>query len=569
MSKNYSLREELTNETREKLKAFSDLSAHLLFHRGLKEHGDASNFLLPQYEKGIHDPFKLSDMEKSVERILKAIKDNEKTVIFSDYDADGIPGAVVLHDLFKKAGHKNFSNYIPHRGEEGFGLSKEALESFAKDGVHLVITIDCGIADIEEAALAKELGLDLIITDHHLPKEILPPAFAIVNPKISPDYAEPMLCGAAVAFKLAQAILAKNNFGMKPGEEKWLLDMVGIATLSDMVPLTGENRIFAYYGLLVLRKSRRLGLTKLLRKLKIDQKKLTEDDIGFMIAPRINAASRMGVSMDAFRLLVSEDENEANILVDHLEKINNERKGATAFIAKEVHKVIEAKYSPYFSNKVIVAGSPTWKPSLLGLVAGSIAETHGKPVFLWGKEGAQEALKGSCRGVGEVNLAALMSGVTSGVFTEFGGHTLAGGFSVSYESVHLLEEELECAYEKLDMTAAVEPSWIDRKIFFSDVNLRTLSDIEKLAPYGVGNPKPLFEISGGRISEISFFGKEKNHLKLIIEKENGGLVEAIQFFVTEDLLKKAEPQKNVSLIGHIERAAFGKFPVRVRIVDII
>jgi len=570
MQKTYIVRPELEKTERENLKAFPDLTAHLLFHRGFKEEGEAVAFVSPEYEKGLHDPFLLSDMEKAVDRIIFAMKNNEKVAIFSDYDADGIPGAVVLHDFFKKAGYHNFINYIPHRNDEGFGLNKNAIEGFAKSGVRLVITIDCGIGDIEEVSLAKKLGLSLIITDHHLPKENLPDAYAIVNPKVLTknkiQYPEKMLCGAGVVFKLVQAILLKDRFNIPKDAEKWLLDMVGIATLSDMVPLKGENRVLGYFGLLVLRKSRRLGIVKLLRKLKIDQKKVTEDDIGFMISPRINAASRMGVSEDAFKLLVTEDENEANSLIDHLEKINNERKGLTAHISKEVNKIIEAKYAPAFLNKVIVAGSPSWKPSILGLVASSLVETHGKPVFLWGREGVQEALKGSCRSSGAISLSVLMSGVPLGVFNEFGGHDMAGGFSVSHESVHMLEVELEKSYEKELMSSSAITSWIDKEVELQNLSHYILKDIEKLAPFGVENPKPIFLIKNCTIFDIQYFGKEKKHLKLVFSNAK---IEAIIFFVRDEFLEKVEREKNVSIVGHLERNFFGANSIRIRIVDIV
>lgn len=569
MQKTYSVREEIGKTDREKLNVFSDLTSHLLFHRGLKTEDEATAFISPRYEqheKGLHDPFLLSDMERAVTRIILAMKNDERIAIFSDYDADGIPGAVVLHDFFKYAGYKNFTNYIPHRNDEGFGLNKGALETLAKDGVKLLITVDCGIGNIEEVACANSLGMEVIITDHHIPKEEMPEAYATINPKISPDYPEKMLCGAGVAYKLVQAILEKDRFGIPKDAEKWLLDMVGIATLSDMVPLTGENRIFSFYGLLVLRKSKRLGIQKLLRKLKIDQKKVTEDDVGFMISPRINAASRMGVSYDAFRLLVTEDENEANALIDHLEKINNERKGLTAYISKEVNKMIEAKYSPYFSNKVIVAGSPAWKPSILGLVAGALSENHGKPVFLWGREGVQEALKGSCRSPGVVSLSALMSGVPEGVFNEYGGHAMAGGFSVSYETVHSLEDELERAYQKAILTSKESVVWIDKEVLLENTTHHILKDIEKLSPFGVDNPKPLFLIKNCVIQDILYFGKEKKHLKLLFTNSR---LEAILFFVSEEFLRKVEKNKNVSIVGHLERAFFGASSLRIRIVDIL
>ncbi|MDQ5950096.1 MAG: single-stranded-DNA-specific exonuclease, partial [Patescibacteria group bacterium] len=390
MSKSYTVRESLEDADRGNLKSFSDTLAHLLFHRGIKSEDEAVAFMSPNYDRHVHDPFLLLGMEKAVQRILQAINNGEKIAIFSDYDADGVPGAVVLHDFFKLAGFHNFLNYIPDRQEEGFGLSVFAIEEIKNQGATLLITIDCGITALEEVDFANSLGIDVIITDHHLPSEIgLPKSFANINPKISPDYPEQMLCGAGVIFKVVQAIILKERFGLAPGAEKWLLDMVGIATLSDMVPIKGENRAFACFGLMVLRKTRRVGLLRLLKTLKIDPKRITEDDVGFMITPRINAASRMGISYDAFKLLTTTDEAEAEVLVKNLEKANTERKSTTAYLAKEVRKMIEAKYSPYFSNKVIVAGNPSWQPSILGLVAGSLAESESKPVFLWGKEGSK------------------------------------------------------------------------------------------------------------------------------------------------------------------------------------
>lgn len=564
------MREEISKKAREELREHSDMVAHLLHHRGIKKRGEAVAFLSPDYEKGTHDPHLLSDMDKAVSRILEAMEAKERICIYSDYDADGIPGAVVLHDLFKKIGYENFTNYIPDRSEEGFGLNLGAIEKLAKDGVSLLITVDCGIADASQVAFAKTLGIATIITDHHIPGDTMPEAVAIVNPKISPDYPEKMLCGAAVAFKLAQAIFKKNNFGVKEGEEKWLLDMVGIATLSDMVPLLGENRVFAHYGLMVLRKSRRVGLQKLLRKLKIDQRKITEDDVGFMISPRINAASRMGVSYDAFHLLTTKDETEADMLVEKLEKVNRERKGSTAYLVKEVKKHIEAKYSPYFQNRIIVAGDPSWKPSLLGLVANSLAESEMKPVFLWGRDGAQSALKGSCRSVGNISITDLMTAVAPGIFTEQGGHHLAGGFAVSYESVHLLEEELDRAYQKFGHEKHEAEDFVDATISVNEINDKFVKEVESLQPFGTGNPKPIFMISDAPVRETSLFGKAKEHLKIILGKQDGASVEAVSFFTAEKLLEKSQNKQSLSIVGNIERSFFlNRETLRIRIEDIL
>jgi len=568
--KQYTVRESLSKEVRDEFTSHSDIVAHLLHHRGIKGKEEAEAFLSPDYEAGVHDPFLMHDMDKAVTRILEAIEKQEKICIYSDYDADGIPGGVVLHDLFKKIGYENFINYIPDRSEEGFGLNTGALDKLSKDGVNLLITVDCGTTEVKNVDYANGLGMDVIITDHHLAGHELPRAVAIVNPKLSSSYPFDMICGAGVAYKLAQGILARNRFGLKLGEEKWLLDMVGIATLSDMVPLVGENRIFASYGLLVLRKSRRVGLQKLLRKLKIDQRYLTEDDIGFMVTPRINAASRMGVSYDAFNLLTTEDETEAGILVDKLEKVNKERKSTTAFLTKEVRKHIDAKYSPYFQNKIIVAGDPSWKPSLLGLVANALANTEMKPVFLWGRDGAQESLKGSCRSVGTVSVTDLMAATSPGVFTESGGHHLAGGFAVSYESVHLLEDELSRVYEKLSVSAHEPENLVDVSITVGEIQDAFVRDVEKLTPFGTGNPKPLFLVSDAQVREVTLFGKAKEHLKILLDKPDGRTIEAVAFFASESLFEKARDKTSLSIVGNIERSFFlGRHSIRIRIEDIV
>jgi single-stranded-DNA-specific exonuclease len=566
----HKVRENLDKESRKELVEFSDVVAHLLFHRGVKTKEDAQVFLNPAYDKGINDPYLLHDMEKAVDRILKAVENKEKICIYSDYDADGIPGAVVLHDLFKKIGYTNFINYIPDRSDEGFGLNIGAIEKIAKEEVGLMITVDCGIADKECVDHAKTFGIETIITDHHLPHEIIPNAYAIINPKVSPDYLDQMICGAGVAFKLAQGLLAKNRFGLKEGEEKWLLDMVGIATLSDMVPLVNENRILAYFGLKVLRKSRRIGLVKLLQKLKIDQSKLTEDDVGFMITPRINAASRMGISYDAFKLLTTEDQNEASILVDKLEKVNKERKTTTATLTKDVKKHVDQKYGPDFTNKVIVAGDPSWKPSLLGLVANSLAEKEMKPVFLWGRDGEQNALKGSCRSVGDISITDIMSSVKGGVFNEFGGHHQAGGFSVSHDTVHLLEEELEKAYVTCGSNVLEVDKYVDNILNLSEVDSDFVRHVESLAPFGTGNPKPLFLIANAQVESVQMFGKAKEHLKVLLLKPNGGILEAITFFASEKIVEQVEGKKTLSLVGVVERSFFlGRESIRIRIEEVV
>lgn len=568
--KHYGVRERIDDATASKLGDYSGVLANLLFQRGIVDNNEAELFLNIGYDNNLHDPFLIHDMKIASERIIEAIKLDQKIAIYSDYDADGIPGGVVLHDFFKKIGFSNFLNYIPDRSEEGFGLNKEALTSLKARGVELIITVDCGTSEVENVEFANRLGLEVIITDHHNAPDVLPNALAIVNPKLSIEYPFPMLCGAGVAFKLVQAILATDRFGLKDGEEKWLLDMVGIATLSDMVPLIGENRVLATYGLKVLRKSRRVGLRRLFQKLKIDQNNITEDDVGFMITPRINAASRMGVSYDAFNLLTTCSAEEADELVNKLEKVNKERKGTTAFLVKEVKKHIEAKYSPYFQNKIIVAGDPAWKPSLLGLVANTLASEASKPVFLWGRDGVQENLKGSCRSVGSISVTELMTSVSPGIFTEYGGHHLAGGFSVSYESIHLLEDELSRVYEKLSIVDERLESLVDDVLTVADINEGFMRDIDKLAPFGTGNPKPLFLISEADVISVLPFGKTKEHLKIILKDASNREVEAVAFFAPKELFDKSMGRERLSIVGNVERSSFlGRKSIRIRIEDIV
>ena len=553
---------------------------NLLFYRGMKTLEEKEKFLNPDYEKHIHNPFLLKDAEKSAKRIIKAIENNEKIVIYSDYDADGIPAGVILHDLFKKIGFNNFINYIPHRHDEGFGLNNDAIEQFANDKVDLIITLDCGIGDIEAVKLAKQKEIDVIITDHHEPHTELPPAFAIVDHKQKDcNYPEKILCGSGIAFKLVQAILQIKRFEMKEGQEKWFLDMVGIATLSDMVPLIGENRVFASYGLKVLRKSPRKGLMRLFDHLRMNQRYITEDDIGFMIAPRINAASRMGVPMDAFLLLSTDNDDEAHKYVEHLDHINNERKGTVASLVKEVKKIINERHSVDL-KPVIVMGNPDWRPSLLGLVANVCAEEYDKPTFLWGRDG-DGVIKGSCRSGGTVSVVDIMHKVPSGVILQYGGHFASGGFSIADEAIHHLEEHLNSAYDLLVKDnekdgVEIEPEYIDIELTLDDINWNFYEKIEKLAPFGIGNKKPVFIFNNIKIIGIKEFGKNGNkHLELSFKKVDGQIVKAIGFFMSNEQFKTKEKENikvndSINLIATMEKSMFGgRIELRLRIVDII
>ncbi len=567
----YDIRTGAPQKIRKALPAYPELLQDLLFARGIETEEDAEAFLNPDYTRHLHDPFLIKDMDKAVKRILLAIKNNEKTVIYSDYDADGIPGAVVLHDFFKKIGFTNFTNYIPHRHTEGFGLHKEAIDTFATDDVKLLITIDCGIADVAEAKHAKEKGIDLIITDHHICAKEVPDAFAILNSKQDGcSYPFRMLAGSGVVFKLVQALIERGTsegiFTWKPGQEKWLLDMVGIATLSDMVPLRDENRVLAHYGLKVLRRSPRPGLVKLLKEVGVNQNHIVEDDITFMISPRINAASRMGIPMRAFELLSTQDEVQAGELAKYLHGINDERKGIVASIVKEIKQHLEERTE---RGPVLVIGNPKWKPSLLGLVATSLMDDVSAPIFLWGREDGVD-LKGSCRSDGSVSVVALMEEAKDS-FGNYGGHDMAGGYTVLPDKVHFLEESLNNAYKKLATGEERPKILIDKKLSFDEVTNETWSMIEKLGPFGVDNPKPLFLFENSIVAGLKQFGKTGNHLELSFKTSRGRPLRAIGFFITpEHFDLPIREGGTVNLVATVEKSMFRNIPeLRLRIVDVI
>jgi single-stranded-DNA-specific exonuclease len=541
-----------------------------------------SDFLNPDYDRDMLDPFLMRDMDKSISRIKEAIEKNQKIVIYADYDCDGIPGAVILSDLFKKLKYENYEVYIPERNSEGYGLNFEAIEDFRTRGVNLIITIDLGITAIEEVTLANSYNIEVIITDHHLPRTTLgekgiesldlPQAYGILNPKVD-EYPEKMLCGSGVVFKLVEGFLKRygGEYGINLGWEKWLLDMAGLATLSDMVPLTGENRTIAYYGMKVLRKSPRPGLQKLLAKMNIDQKYLSTGDVTFMITPRINAASRMDSPMRAFELLATKDETEGGTLANHLTKINDERKNIVLHIMKEVKKHFE-KREELKDLPVLVIGNPLWRVGVLGIVAGKVMEEYDKPVFIWGKD-ENDIIKGSCRSPGSVSVVELMTHAKE-YFAEYGGHELAGGFSVKSEQIHFLEEGLNKSFQEIKKSDTENENKIsyDLKLSFGDVNLKNNTLLEKMEPFGLANPTPVFLFENVKIENIKKFGKNGSgeHLEITFSDSTRRGVVAISFFSnTESFNTKIEVGLSVNLIASFDLSRFrGRPELRLRIVDI-
>lgn len=582
----FTLYESIDEKIREELKQYDEYTAALLSRRGITTEEAAKVFLSPSYDDHIGDPFLILNMEKAATRLAKAISSQERITVWSDYDCDGIPGGVLMHDFLKKA-KANFDNYIPHRHLEGYGLNIAGIEKLAAAGTTLIVTVDSGITDVEQVKRANELGMEVIVTDHHLPlresgedsPNVLPPAFSVVDPKQDGEtnkYQD--FCGAGLAWKLACATLKVGFSGREnitPGWEKWLLDMAGLATIADIVPLTGENRVIAKYGLMVMRKSPRIGFVKLCSVARLNQRLITEEDVGFMIAPRVNAASRMGNPMDAFELFTTTDEDRADALAKELERINRSRRAMGAAVTRAAHLRLEERKLAGTLPSVIALGDPDWRPGLLGIVASSLAEEYKRPVFLWGREGGVGA-KGSCRTGSAVSLVELMN-ATKETFEGSGGHTAAGGFTVRDDSIFFLEERLCAALATLPPANSLEEvKYADSEILNADVLKKLMKETEAFAPFGLGNPKPVFLLRNITLKRVAWFGKGEEHLRLALTRDDGfdeQPLEAISFFARRELgevATKLTERSAVTILGNLERDTFAKGqPVRVRIVSVV
>lgn len=509
----------------------------------LKKKEEIEKFLSPNWDRDLLDSSKIKDIKKAVKRIKDAIDKNEKIIIYADYDCDGIPGAVILNDLFEKINYKNFSVYIPHRHNEGYGLNMNAIQRFIDEKVSLIITVDVGITNISEIKFAEENGVNVIVTDHHLPvldevdKQILPEAFAIVNTKqVGDKYKEKFLSGAATTWKLVNAFLNKyrRDFNVGEGWEKWLLDMVGIATIADLVPLKGENRLFAKYGLEVLKKTKRPGLLKIFSNARILTRKINEDDIAFGIAPRVNAASRMAEPIHAFYALLQNEE--AVNFANELESYNKARKQET----KDAETVID--YEKFREDKIVLIGDEKWTPGIIGLVASKVCETVKKTTFVWGLGEDENILKGSVRSREDgYNVVEIMTECQY-LLENFGGHEMAGGFAIHKNNLGKFQEFLrEYKIERKENQEIEEKKnleFIDIEI--KDVNRKLFDQIKIFAPFGMQNEKIIFKI---KLKENDFvqskrFGKNLEHLEISINNVRG-----IEFFVNEEREKELLAKK--------------------------
>ncbi|MEX0910275.1 MAG: single-stranded-DNA-specific exonuclease RecJ [Candidatus Paceibacterota bacterium] len=556
----------------------SEIAQNILANRRITEGKEVVQILEPDYYRDLHDPFLMKDMKKAVTRILKAIKNKEKILIFGDYDADGVPATALLVCFFEKIGFTNFETYIPDRHNEQYGLSTSVVKKFATEGFNLIITVDCGVSNIEEVKVAKKLGLEVVVTDHHTVPEKRPLAVAVVDPKRPDDtYPYKYLSGTGVAFKLVQALIIKGKFkDITLGWEKWLLDLVAIATVADMVPITGENKVLVNFGLRVLQKTRRVGLLSLFNALKLKPHYMAEDDIGFMIGPRINSAGRMAHANDALNLILATDSNVALKIAGGLEDNNKARRNQVEEILVTVDKIYKKK--PLAS--VIVCGRDDWGLGVLGLAAGRVSEKYNRTTFIWARNGNGD-IKGSCRSDGSINVVELMALASKeGLFLDFGGHEAAGGFSLAGAKLEQLEEVLNKVFEKLPQKEVVEPLEADMVLEFRDVSWSNYKEIEKLAPYGIDFPKPVFWFKNLTLDSVKEFGKTGGHLEIKFTDSEGVSLAAIAFFACHpktDLTDPSnhfwsgvilKPGQKVEILAHIEKSTFKWKPeLRLRIVD--
>lgn len=488
---------------------FDDIVDQLLYNRGVfveKDKALEELFFNPNFDRDLGDPFLLTGMKKAVDRIQIAVKNGEKIGIFSDYDADGIPAAALLFRALKALGVKS-EVYIPNR-EAGYGLSNEGIDYLISKKCSLVITADLGIRSLAEAKYCAEKNIDLIITDHHIPGEEIPEALAVINPKTKGNkYPFKELCGCGVAFKLIQALGSIYSKEFNESFLKWNLDLVAISTIADVVPLIGENRVFANFGLIVLKKTKNLGLAEMIKQAGIKSADINAYAVGFKIAPRINAPGRIDHATKSFELLITEDKEEAKELATWLNKKNEDRQWAMAKVEKTAIARIEE--NQLYKNKIIVLAGE-WLKGVIGPSASHLVDKYSRPVILFSKDDG--VYVGSARSVEGVNIVEIFENIKDSI-KKFGGHKGAAGLSVTNFD-KFLKSIISFANEYIKDEVLVKKIRIDGEIKPTEVTKRLCGLISKLEPFGMGNPKPVFLAKGVELTSPKVIGETKKHLSV-------------------------------------------------------
>lgn len=528
--------EELVGQLANKLQ-LSPLVTSLLLNRGLDTEEKILGFLNTGQQE-FHDPFLLEGMERTVERVQQAIQNGEQILIFGDYDADGVSSTTVLFLALQELG-ADVEFYIPNRFTEGYGPNEEAFRWAHRAGFSLIITVDTGIAAVHEAQVAKELGIDLIITDHHEPPPELPEALAIIHPKLDGGvYPFHYLAGVGVAFKVAHALL-----GSVP---EHLLEIAVIGTVADLVPLYGENRLLVQRGLKKLRTTQRVGLQALFKVANISQGEITEESVGFAIGPRINAVGRLEDATPAVHLLLSEDVEEAKELAQEIDELNKLRKDIVKKITEEAIAEVEAHYPPE-ENKVLVLAKEGWNPGVIGIVASKLIDRFYRPTIVLSIDPEKGTAKGSARSIEGFDLYANLSDCRD-ILPHFGGHPMAAGMTLSMNDVSELRRRLnEQAAVQLSDEDFIPVTAVDAVCKVEDVTLAAIEEMQKLAPFGLGNPKPRIAVKDAGLESIRAIGSDGSHLKMTL-RDGQATLDSVGFGFGA-FAKEISPVAHVSIVG--------------------
>lgn len=533
------------------------LIATILSNKGIVEKEDINKFLNPT-RNDFHDPYEMPDMEIAVERILKAKENNEKVIIYGDYDVDGITSITVLKSYLKDIGI-DASYYIPNRLDEGYGLNIPAIEKIASEGYDLLITVDCGISCVEEVKKAKELGMETIVTDHHEVGDVLPDALAVVDCKRRDNkYKCRDLAGVGVAFKLAQALSMK--LGLDEKSYLKYLDIVCIGTISDIVPLVDENRVISKLGLMLINQTRNIGLKAILNA--SGYKNIDSTAVSFGVAPRLNACGRMGNADEALKLFLSKDEEEVRELTTSLNNYNRIRQETEKKIYEEAIMKIEKEQLN--KNKAIVVSGNNWHHGVIGIVSSKITEMYFKPSILLCVE--DDIAKGSGRSVPGFDLHnALMR--CQEVLERFGGHAMAVGLTLNKENVEKFKEKIEQIAEEEHIEQIIPLIKIDAKVNLCEVNKEMVESLKMLEPFGESNKMPIFLFKNLKIDSIRALSEGK-HLKLTL-KDNNVIVNAIGFNMG-NLANDYRIGDKIDVVGNLEINSYnGLDNIQINLKDVM
>ena len=533
------------------------LIATILSNRGITKKEDIEIFLKPT-RNDFHDPYKMPDMKIAVDRIIKAIENKEKIIIFGDYDVDGITSITVLKSFFKDRGIE-VDSYIPNRLEEGYGLNIPAVEKIAKEGYQLMITVDCGISCIEEIKRANELGIETIVTDHHEVGENLPNALAVVDCKRKDNtYPFRDLAGEGVVFKLIQAISIKLN--LEETEYLKYLDIVCVGTISDIVPLVDENRVMSKLGLLLVNQTKNIGLKSILNA--SGYKNIDSNAISFGVAPRLNACGRMGHAQEALKLFLSSNVNEVYNLTLALNNYNKIRQETEKAIFEDANLQIQKNHLD--KNKAIVLAGNNWHHGVIGIVSSKITEMYFKPSILLCLE--DDMGKGSGRSIPGFDLHEALTKCQDTI-ERFGGHSMAIGITIKKENIEKFKEKFEEIATLAHIEDIIPIIKIDAKVNLSEINKEMVESLKQLEPFGEANKMPIFLFKNLKIDSIRALGEGK-HLKLTL-KENNVIVNAIGFNLGE-LANDYRIGDKIDVVGTLEINSFnGLENIQINIKDIM